>query len=64
LEKVESMATLAPITAISVNDALRLRAPAIKPITGGPIRKPTKLMVDTAAMATPGDMVFDFPAAL
>ena len=31
---------------------------------GGPIKKPKKLIVDTAAIAAPGFMVVDFPAAL
>ncbi len=38
--------------------------PAIIPISGGPIKKPKKPMVDTAAIATPADITFDLPAAL
>lgn len=60
----DSTATLTPIKAISVNEARKVNKPATKPITGGPIKNPTKPMVETAAKATPGDMVFDFPAAL
>jgi len=56
--------TLAPIIAINRNEARKVAKPAIKPITGGPTRKPTKPTVDTAASATPADMVFDLPAAL
>lgn len=33
-------------------------------MTGGPIKKPTKLMVETAAMEAPGDILVDLPAAL
>ena len=56
--------TFIPIRAMKINDALKVAKPAIKPIIGGPIKKPTKPMVDTAASATPADIVFDFPAAL
>ena len=58
------MVTQTPMAAINVNDALNVAIPAIKPITGGPIKNPIKPIVDTAASATPGDMVFDRPAAL
>ena len=58
------MVTLRPITAITANDNLRLDIPASIPINGGPVRKPKKLMVDTDASATPGDNIFDLPAAL
>src|SRR6266487_6617973 len=34
----------------------------MNPIIGGPIRKPTKLIVDTAANAAPADILADFPA--
>lgn len=36
----------------------------MKPIIGGPIKRPIKPIVDTAAMAMEGGKVFDFPAAL
>lgn len=36
--------------------------PAINPIRGGPIKRPIKPMVETAAMAIAGGKVFDFPA--
>src|SRR3954471_12917229 len=36
----------------------------MKPITGGPIKKPRKLIDDTAANATPGVIFFDLPARL
>lgn len=58
------MVTHEPIMAMKVNDALSVNAPAKKPMVGGPIRKPTKLIVDTAAIAVPADIVFDLPAAL
>ena len=58
------MTTLAPITAININDARKVATPAMKPMSGGPTKKPINPMVDTAASATPGDMVFDLPAAL
>src|SRR3712207_1491167 len=50
--------------AIIKKDTRKLVAPATKPIRGGPIKKPKKPMVDTAAKATPGDNTFDLPAAL
>jgi hypothetical protein len=50
--------------AISVKDARSVASPAIKPIIGGPIKKPIKPSVETAASATPGFIVFDLPAAL
>ena len=62
--RVAPTTTQVPITAIKVNEALKVAIPAIKPITGGPIKKPTKPIVETAARETPGDMVVDFPAAL
>lgn len=37
---------------------------AMKPISGGPIRNPRKLIDDTAAKAIPAPMLVDFPAAL
>ena len=58
------MTTLMPITATNKNDARRVARPAINPITGGPTKNPAKPTVETAAKATPGDMVLDFPAAL
>ena len=53
-----------PIAAIKVNDTLRLVAPAIIPIIGGPSKKPKNPMVDTAERAVPADNTFDFPATL
>lgn len=47
-----------------VNDQRKPANSAINPIKGGPIKNPRKPMVDTAANATPGDIVFDLPAAL
>ena len=58
------MITQVPINAIKTKDALKVASPAIKPMMGGPNKKPIKPIVDTAAKATPGDMVFDLPAAL
>ncbi len=52
------------MNAITEKDNLRLETPAKIPINGGPMRKPKKLIVETAASAIPGDSVFDFPAAL
>ena len=56
--------TLSPINAMIKNEIFKLVAPATKPINGGPDKNPKKPMVDTAANATPGDMVFDLPASL
>ncbi len=42
----------------------KLVAPAIKPIIGGPIRRPIIPMEETAAMATGGGSTLDLPAAL
>ena len=53
-----------PRTAIRPSETRRLKAWAIKPIKGGPKRKPRYPMVDTAARATPGERVFERPAAL
>jgi hypothetical protein len=58
------MATHIPMHAIKRKDALKVAIPAIKPMSGGPIIKPEKPMVDTAVKATPGDMVAVFPAEL
>ena len=49
---------------MKTKDALNVAKPAINPMIGGPTKKPIKPMVETAARATPGDMVFDLPAAL
>ena len=51
-----------PRHAINANDQRKLDNCAMKPITGGPNKKPRKLIVETAASANCGDMVFDFPA--
>ena len=64
LARVERTITQVPINAININDALKVAKPAINPIMGGPNKKPINPMVDTAAKATPGSMVFDLPAAL
>src|SRR4051794_23017840 len=48
--------------AISANDHFKLEVCAIKPIVGGPSKKPKKPIVETAAIATPADMVLLFPA--
>ncbi len=61
---VDTATTLMPIAAISIKEIRRLAAPAIKPIIGGAIKNPANPIVDTAASATPGDMIFDLPAAL
>ena len=62
--RVEKTTTNSAIKAKNKNDILRLEASAKKPITGGPTKKPTKLMVLTAAIAGPGCMVVLRPAAL
>ena len=61
---VEPTITQKPIKAIKIKDTLRVASPAIKPINGGPTKKPINPIVETAARATPGLMVLDFPAAL
>ena len=58
-----STAVASPKQAIKAKDQRRLDICAIKPITGGPNKNPRKPIVETAASATPGDMVFDLPAA-
>jgi len=62
--KVAMMVVDNPIIAITVNDQRNPAISAIKPIKGGPIKNPKNPIVETAAKATPGDMVFDFPVAL
>lgn len=62
--KVAMMVVDNPIIAITVNDQRNPAISAIKPIKGGPIRNPRNPIVETAANATPGDMVVDFPVAL
>jgi hypothetical protein len=62
--KVAMIDTLNPIAAMTTKDIRRLEMPAIIPINGGPIKKPKKPMVETAAIATPADITFDLPAAL
>ena len=62
--KVAIMVVDKPIIAITVNDQRKPASSAIKPIKGGPIKNPRNPIVDTAANATPGDIVFDFPVAL
>jgi hypothetical protein len=61
---VDKTTTQVPINAININEALKVANPAINPIIGGPNKNPINPIVDTAASATPGAMVFDFPAAL
>ena len=51
-----------PSKAITAKDQRKLDNWAINPISGGPNKKPRKLMLETAARANPGDMVLDFPA--
>src|ERR1700730_2505368 len=51
-----------PRTAIRPRETRRLLAWAIKPIKGGPNKNPRYPMVDTAAIATPGDISLDLPA--
>ena len=58
------IATLMPMQAMSRNDALKVAIPAIKPISGGPIKKPENPIVDTAVSATPGDIIVVLPAEL
>ena len=48
--------------AITVKDQRKPAACAMKPINGGPSKKPRKPTVESAASAAPGDMVVDFPA--
>ena len=52
-----------PNIATPANDPRMPANCAMKPISGGPTRKPTKLIVDTAASASPGDIVYDYDAA-
>ena len=61
---VANIETLKPIRAITAKDNRKLDIPASTPISGGPIKNPKKLMVDTDARAMPGDNIFDLPAAL
>lgn len=61
---VANIETLNPIRAITAKDKRKPDIPASTPTSGGPIRNPKKLMVDTDARAMPGDSIFDLPAAL
>ena len=49
---------------MKVNDQRKLKAWAMKPIMGGPIRNPIKPILETVANATEGANFFEFPAAL
>ena len=51
-----------PRAAIRANESLKPANCAIKPIRGGPTRKPRNPMVETAAKALLADIVDDFPA--
>src|ERR1700712_4894813 len=53
-----------PRTAIRPRETRKLKACAMKPIKGGPKRKPKHPMVETAASATPGESILERPAAL
>src|SRR5450432_1388807 len=53
-----------PITAMSPNEMRRFVAWAINPIKGGPNKNPRYPIVETAAIATPGDIILDFPTVL
>ena len=57
-------AIMVPMIAMRPKDMRKLEACAMNPIKGGPNRKPRYPIVETAAMATPGDMILDLPAAL
>ena len=59
-----SSVTESPMHAISASDQRRLDACAMKPISGGPIRKPKKPIVETVAIAIPELILRDFPAKL
>lgn len=48
--------------AINAKDHFKLKVCAIKPMVGGPNKNPKNPIVDTAAIATPGDMVLLLPA--
>jgi hypothetical protein len=63
LAREASNDTHKPIAATSANENRRLDRSAIRPISGGPSRKPKKLIDDTAASAIPADIVVDLPAA-
>ena len=52
------------MTVMAKKEILKLVASAMKPMMGGPIRKPKNPNDDTAVSAMPGESVFDFPAAL
>ena len=45
-------------------EIFKLVVPAIKPIIGGPIKRPIIPIEETAAMATAGDKILNLPAAL
>lgn len=46
------------------NEIFKLVRPAIKPMKGGPIKSPIITIEETAAMATGGGKILNFPAAL
>ena len=53
-----------PSIAITAKEYCKLASSAIKPISGGPIKKPKKPIPDTVAMAIPLATSFIFPAVL
>ena len=56
--------TSKPMQAISAKDTRKLVASAIKPMTGGPSKKPIKPMLQTVAIATLVGIRRDFAVAL
>ncbi len=62
LETIKAIST--PKTPINAKENRRLDISAMYPITGGPIKKPRKLTLETIVKASPGGTFGFFPAIL
>ena len=62
LETINAM--MKPKMPIIPNDTRRLETSAMYPMTGGPIRNPRKLTLETIVKASPGGTFGFFPATL
>ena len=58
------MVVPSPSNATNAKDNRKLLISEIKPITGGPMRKPRNPIEETEAIATPGSIFLDLPARL
>ena len=55
---------MSPNTPIKAKENRSPKSSAMYPITGGPIKNPKKLTLETAVSASPGGIVGCFPARL